>query len=201
MPVAPPSPKDAIGRLLGFAGSRKKLAVLGCVLAGVNGIFVVMPLVCVWFVLRDLVAVAPNWSAAEGLAFWGWLAFALSAAGLFVYFAALMCTHLAAFRTAANIRKRARRDYQTYKELMKDSVVRLYADDVRTDTALVRLTDQYALLALCVETPELLVFLKDRDRLLILPKRCLPAEQKDDALEFLRLVFIRKRKVMRRWYF
>lgn len=101
----------------------------------------------------------------------------------------------------ANIRKRARRDYQTYKELMKDSVVRLYADDVRTDTALVRLTDQYALLALCVETPELLVFLKDRDRLLILPKRCLPAEQKDDALEFLRLVFIRKRKVMRRWYF
>ena len=81
MPVAPPSPKDAIGRLLGFAGSRKKLAVLGCVLAGVNGIFVVMPLVCVWFVLRDLVAVAPNWSAAEGLAFWGWLAFAFSAAG------------------------------------------------------------------------------------------------------------------------
>lgn len=107
MPVAPPSPKDAVGRLLGFAGSRKKLAVLGCVLAGVNGIFVVMPLVCVWFVLRDLVAVAPNWSAAEGLAFWGWLAFAFSAAGLFVYFAALMCTHLAAFRTAANMRKQA----------------------------------------------------------------------------------------------
>ena len=107
MPVAAPSPKDAIGRLLGFAGSRKKLAVLGCVLAGVNGIFVVMPLVCVWFVLRDLVAVAPNWSAAEGLAFWGWLAFAFSAAGLFVYFAALMCTHLAAFRTAANMRKQA----------------------------------------------------------------------------------------------
>ena len=107
MPVAPPSPKDAVGRLLGFAGSRKKLAVLGCVLAGVNGVFVVMPLVCVWFVLRDLVAVAPNWSAAEGLAFWGWLAFAFSAAGLFVYFAALMCTHLAAFRTAANMRKQA----------------------------------------------------------------------------------------------
>lgn len=37
-----------------------------------------------------------------------------------------------------NIRRRARRDYQTYKALMKDSVVRLYADDVRTETALVR---------------------------------------------------------------
>ena len=107
MPVAPPDPKEAVGRLLGFAGPRKKLAVLGCVLAGVNGVFVVMPLVCVWFVLRDLVAVAPNWSAAEGLAFWGWLAFAFSATGLLVYFAALMCTHLAAFRTAANMRKQA----------------------------------------------------------------------------------------------
>ena len=107
MPVAPPDPKEAVGRLLGFAGPRKKLAVLGCVLAGVNGVFVVMPLVCVWFVLRDLVAVAPNWSAAEGLAFWGWLTFAFSATGLLVYFAALMCTHLAAFRTAANMRKQA----------------------------------------------------------------------------------------------
>ena len=107
MPVAPPDPKEAVGRLLGFAGSRKKLAVLGCVLAGVNGVFVVMPLVCVRSARLYLVAVAPNWSAAEGLAFWGWLAFAFSATGLLVYFAALMCTHLAAFRTAANMRKQA----------------------------------------------------------------------------------------------
>lgn len=102
---APPGPGAAVARLLDFAGSRKNLGIFGCVLAGVNGIFVVMPLVCVWFVLRDLVAVAPDWGAAEGLAFWGWLAFAFSAAGLFVYLAALMCTHMAAFRTAANMRK------------------------------------------------------------------------------------------------
>ena len=99
MPVAPPGPKEAVGRLLGFAGSRKKLAVLGCVLAGVNGVFAVMPLVCVWFVLRDLVAVAPNWSAAEGLAFWGWLAFTFSATGLLVYFAALMMWWMMGRRT------------------------------------------------------------------------------------------------------
>ena len=100
---------------------------------------------------------------------------ALCAVGLPIMLCVLGLLLAIAFFTMepANIRKRARRDYQTYKELMKDSVVRLYADDVRTDTALVRLTDQYALLALCVETPELLVFLKDRDRLLILPKRCL----------------------------
>ena len=33
------------------------------------------------------------------------MAFAFAVAGIAVYFAALMCTHLAAFRTASNIRK------------------------------------------------------------------------------------------------
>ncbi|MBO4298940.1 MAG: ABC transporter ATP-binding protein, partial [Clostridia bacterium] len=36
---------------------------------------------------------------------YGWMAFAFAVAGIAVYFAALMCTHLAAFRTACNIRK------------------------------------------------------------------------------------------------
>ena len=33
------------------------------------------------------------------------MAFAFAVAGILLYFAGLMCTHLAAFRTAANIRK------------------------------------------------------------------------------------------------
>lgn len=44
-------------------------------------------------------------------------------------------------------------------------------------------------------------FVKDRERLLILPKRCLPAGEKEKTLEFLRLVFIRKRRVMRAWWY
>ena len=36
---------------------------------------------------------------------YGWMAFAFSVIGILVYFAALMCTHLAAFKTASNIRK------------------------------------------------------------------------------------------------
>ena len=54
---------------------------------------------------RDLIAVAPNWTQAAGIARYGWMAFAFALAGIVVYFAALMCTHLAAFRTASNIRK------------------------------------------------------------------------------------------------
>lgn len=105
--VAPPGVRDAVIRLLSFAGSRKKLSIIGCVLSGVHAIMAMVPLVCVWFVIRDLLAVAPHWSEARDIAFWGWLAFGFSVAALVVYGCALMCTHIAAFRTAANMRKSA----------------------------------------------------------------------------------------------
>ncbi|MDO4207483.1 MAG: ABC transporter ATP-binding protein, partial [Lachnospiraceae bacterium] len=63
------------------------------------------PYICIWLVARDLISVAPNWTQATGVARYGWMAFVFAVAGILFYFAALMCTHLAAFRTAANIRK------------------------------------------------------------------------------------------------
>ena len=43
---------------------------------------------------------------AQNVARYGWLAFGAAFGGIVLYFGGLMCTHLAAFRTAANIRKR-----------------------------------------------------------------------------------------------
>ncbi|MDO4261098.1 MAG: ABC transporter ATP-binding protein [Eubacteriales bacterium] len=63
------------------------------------------PYICVWLAARDLIAVAPEWTAATGVTRYGWLAFAFAVCGILIYFAGLMCTHLAAFRTASNIRK------------------------------------------------------------------------------------------------
>ena len=48
--------RGALLRLLDYAGPRKKLALLGCVLSVVNAVLSVMPLVCVFFVVRDLLA-------------------------------------------------------------------------------------------------------------------------------------------------
>ena len=93
--------------LLDFAGERRWLTYLGCVLSAVSMLLSFGPFVCIWLVARDLMAVAPNWSqAGASLAAWGWAAFWFALASTLVYFAALMCTHLAAFRTAANMRKR-----------------------------------------------------------------------------------------------
>ena len=101
----------------------------------------------------------------------------------------------------AGLRRQAYRDYETYRQLMAPAEIQLFADYVRTVTPTLTLTDQYALLAICVETPELIVLMKDRERMLIVPKRCIPGGQREETLEFLRLVFVRRRRVMRNWLF
>ena len=98
--------KSDVAVLLDYAGSRKRLTFLGLGLSAVSMLMSLAPYICIWLAARDLIAVAPDWTAAQSVARYGWLAFAFAMGGIAVYFAGLMCTHLAAFRTAANIRKR-----------------------------------------------------------------------------------------------
>ena len=91
--------------LLRYAGTYKGLTFLGLGLSAVAMVLGMVPYICIWLVARDLIAVAPDWKAASGIAGYGWMAFGFALAGIVIYFGALMCTHLAAFRTAANIRK------------------------------------------------------------------------------------------------
>ena len=91
--------------LLRYAGNYRGLTFLGLSLSAVAMILGMAPYICIWLVARDLIEVAPNWTLAAGVARYGWMAFGFAVAGILVYFAALMCTHLAAFRTASNIRK------------------------------------------------------------------------------------------------
>lgn len=97
--------KSDLSVLLGYAGSYKGLTFLGLALSAIAMILGMLPYICIWLVARDLIAVAPNWTQAASISRYGWMAFAFAVAGIAVYFAALMCTHLAAFRTASNIRK------------------------------------------------------------------------------------------------
>lgn len=94
-----------IGELLAYAGNRKFLTYLGMGLSAVSQLLSFGPYVCIWFVARDLIAAAPNWSEATDIAVYGWWAVGFALASIVVYFAGLMCTHLAAFRCASSIRK------------------------------------------------------------------------------------------------
>ena len=98
---------SSVGRLLAFAGPRRALTYLGCALSAVSMPVSFGPYICVWFVARDLIAVAPAWSEATAIGAYGWWALGFAVASIVLYFAGLMCTHLAAFRCAANMRKEA----------------------------------------------------------------------------------------------
>lgn len=98
--------KSDLAVLLDYAGGHKKLTYLGLGLSAIAMILGMVPYICIWLVVRDLVGVAPNWSEAANISAYGWIAFAFAVGGILIYFCALMCTHLAAFRTASNIRKR-----------------------------------------------------------------------------------------------
>lgn len=97
--------KSDIAILLGYAGNYKGLTFLGLALSGIAMVLGMLPYICIWLVARDLIDVAPDWAKATEIGKYGWMAFGFALAGIIVYFAALMCTHLAAFRTASNIRK------------------------------------------------------------------------------------------------
>lgn len=66
--------RSAVSRLLDFAGPRKALTYLGCTLSAISMVVGFGPYVCIWLVARDLIAVAPNWSAATSIAMYGWWA-------------------------------------------------------------------------------------------------------------------------------
>ncbi len=97
--------RNDVAALLDYAGSHKGLTFLGLALSAVSMLLSMAPYICIWLAARDLIAAAPNWARAENVAQYGWLAFAFAVGGIVLYFAGLICTHLAAFRTASNIRK------------------------------------------------------------------------------------------------
>ena len=98
-----------LSRMFGYAGKFHVLTVLGCVLSGISTILSMLPFVCIWLVIRDLIQAfaAGDISLATGSAHYAWMAVVFATASILIYFIALNCTHLAAFRTATNMRKSA----------------------------------------------------------------------------------------------
>ena len=97
--------QNALAALLGYAGSHRRLTFLGLGLSGISMMCSMVPYICIWLAARDLIAVSPDWTQAQSIIRYGWIAFAFAVGGILIYFLGLICTHLAAFRTAANIRK------------------------------------------------------------------------------------------------
>lgn len=107
------SGESSLSRILKYAGGHKKLTILGCLLSAVSAVLGLAPYLCVWLVARELLSIYPDVTAAAGIEKWGWMAVWFAVGSILLYFAALMCTHIAAFRTAKNMRRAAVRHVLT----------------------------------------------------------------------------------------
>lgn len=92
--------KPILQPLLAYAGKRKVLTYLSMVISGISQLLALAPFLYIWAILRDVIA-----GDYSRIAHYGWMAVAFAIATIVVYFGALMCSHLAAFRIAANMRK------------------------------------------------------------------------------------------------
>ncbi len=97
--------RSNLSRLLGYAGKHKILTYLSWILSMVSALLALAPFWYIWRIIHDVLEAAPDFSQAENITRYGWSAVLFAILSVVVYIAALMCSHLSAFRIASNIRK------------------------------------------------------------------------------------------------
>ena len=93
-----------LSRLLGYAGGRRVLTYLSWVLSAVSALVALVPFWYIWRILKEVLETAPDFAAAVHIVPWGWRAVGFAVLSVLLYIAGLMCSHLAAFRIATNLR-------------------------------------------------------------------------------------------------
>ncbi len=94
-----------LSRLMDYAGSRRVLLYLSWMLSALSALVALVPFWYIWRIIHAVLDAAPHFEQAEHLAVYGWMAVLFAALSFLIYFAALMCSHIAAFRVASNLRK------------------------------------------------------------------------------------------------
>lgn len=93
-----------LSRLLDYAGKYRILTYLSWVLSAAGALLALVPFWYIWYILKEVIAVAPQYENAVHVTYYGWMAVVFAVAGVLTYITGLMCSHLAAFRIATNMR-------------------------------------------------------------------------------------------------
>ena len=100
--------KQGLSRLMEIAGQKKGLLFVAGLLSAGSAVCMLMPYWAVYEILRELLANGGNPQTADGAGMirWGWTAFIGLMGGLVLLYAALMASHVAAFRILYGLRVR-----------------------------------------------------------------------------------------------
>lgn len=94
-----------LSRLMSYAGRHKILTYLSWILSVISALLALVPFWYIWCIIHDILEVSPDFSRAYSITHYGWQAVGFAVISVIVYIAALMCSHISAFRVASNIRK------------------------------------------------------------------------------------------------
>lgn len=93
-----------LSRLMGYAGNYRYFTYASWVLSAVSALVALVPFMYIWKILRDVLNAAPDYAQAVNIPHYGWMAVLFAVLAYLIYIAALMCSHLSAFRVATNLR-------------------------------------------------------------------------------------------------
>ncbi len=96
--------KSDLSRLMDCAGSYRYFTYASWVLAAASALVALLPFLYIWQILRDVLNAAPDYSQAVNIPRYGWMAVAFAVLSYLIYICALLCSHMAAFRVATNLR-------------------------------------------------------------------------------------------------
>lgn len=96
--------RSSLSRLMEYAGNYKYLTYFSWILSALSALIALVPFWYIWRIIRDVLEVYPNFGKAQNLLHYGFMAVLFAVLSMAVYVAALMCSHLSAFRIASNLR-------------------------------------------------------------------------------------------------
>lgn len=94
-----------LSELMSYAGKHKYLTYASLILSVISAFFALLPFVFIFFIIKEVIEVAPNYSEAVDVVRNGWFAVLFALISIVMYISGLMCSHLSAFRIAGNMRK------------------------------------------------------------------------------------------------
>ncbi len=96
--------KSYLSRLFEYAGNYKYLTILSWILSAVSAWIALVPFYFIWRIIKEILAVAPDYSQAQNLSSYGWSAVGFALLSMIIYIGSLMCSHIAAFHVQAEMR-------------------------------------------------------------------------------------------------
>lgn len=98
--------KSSMQQLFDYAGNYRYLTIASWVLSAISALIALVPFYYIWKIIQEVLRVAPDFSNAENLPQYGWMAVAFAIVSILIYLGGLMCSHIAAFHVQSSMRIR-----------------------------------------------------------------------------------------------